>query len=465
MIASITDWILSLGGGWALAVVFLGPALESSAFVGIVFPGEIAVILGGVLAYDGRVSLPAVIVAAVAGAIVGDTVGYWVGREWGHQVLRWIGHRLPFLEHRIDDDLERARSYIRRRGGVAVLIGRFAAALRATVPGLAGMSEMHYPTFLAFNALGGAIWGTAFVLLGYFAGAAWERAASDAGKIGFGVLALIVLGLIGSRVLRNVREQGEPLPDRLARVRPAAWFRRMYPSASGWLARRVDTSTVLGFALSLSLAVFALSAWLFGAMAEDVIAHNEAALLDPRIARYVAEHASSSVLSTARAIAWLGSIVVVLPAVVIAVGWFARRAGSWRTAGAFGLALPAASLLARAAHLVVAQAPAGLAGHPATTPSPFPSVGAAQAAAGWATVAILVAFERSFGPRALIGATSAVLVVVVAVAEVVRAAAWYTDALAGVGASAAAVCVIAARGRARADDRRGTGTPAEALRG
>src|SRR3989449_9616507 len=103
MLASISDAILHLHGSVALAIVFLAPALEASAFLGFVFPGEIAVLLGGVLAYNGRVSLPAVILAAVAGAIVGDTIGYFVGRRWGHQIIRGVGARVPFLRRRIGE--------------------------------------------------------------------------------------------------------------------------------------------------------------------------------------------------------------------------------------------------------------------------------------------------------------------------------------------------------------------------
>src|SRR6266571_5510908 len=113
MVAGITDWILSLNGWVALAIVFLVPALEASAFLGFFFPGEIAVVLGGVLAYHGRVALPEVIVAAVAGAIAGDTVGYFVGKRWGHRLLRGVGRRIPFIRHRIDDHLESAKAYLR----------------------------------------------------------------------------------------------------------------------------------------------------------------------------------------------------------------------------------------------------------------------------------------------------------------------------------------------------------------
>src|SRR5438093_4775872 len=225
MLAGITDWILSLDGWVALAIVFLVPALEASAFLGFVFPGEIAVLLGGVLAYNGRVALPAVIVAAVAGAIVGDTIGYFVGRRWGHRILRGVGARVPFLSRRIDEHLESARAYVRRRGGAAVFFGRFTAALRVMVPGLAGMAEIPYGRFAFFNAAGGLLWGTGFVLLGYFAGAAWQRVAADASQVGLALLVLLLVGLVVGRVLRNVREHGERLPDRLARIAPVAWVR------------------------------------------------------------------------------------------------------------------------------------------------------------------------------------------------------------------------------------------------
>src|SRR5438445_569711 len=184
MLARITDRILSLDSSVALAIVFLVPALEASAFLGFVFPGEIAVILGGVLAFNGGSALPAVMAAAVAGAIVGDTSGYFVGRRWGRQILRGVGRRVPFLRHRIDEHLESAQAYLRRRGGTAVFFGRFTAALRVMVPGLAGMAKVPYGQFLFYNAAGGLLWGTGFVLLGYFAGAAWKRVAADASWVG-----------------------------------------------------------------------------------------------------------------------------------------------------------------------------------------------------------------------------------------------------------------------------------------
>jgi membrane protein DedA with SNARE-associated domain len=444
VIAGIAEWILSLSGGWALAVVFLGPALEASVFVGIVFPGEIAVILGGVLAYSGRVGLVAVLVAAVLGAIVGDTVGYWVGREWGHRILRWIGRRLPFLKHRVDDDIERARAFIRKRGGAAVLVGRFAAALRATVPGLAGMSDLHYPTFLAYNAIGGFLWAVSFVLLGYFAGAAWERAASDASKIGLAVLALIVLGLLGGRMLRNVRERGETLPDRLARIRPVAWFRELHPPTAAWLARRVDTSSAAGFPLSLSVAVGALAAWLFGAMIQDIAAHEEAAVFDARVLRFALDHRASTLTAAAKALAMLGSSVVVIPVVVTVVVAVARRRGTYRTTGVVGLAVIAAAAIARATQPLVAHPRPPIAARlVGVTGFSFPSVPAAQAAAGWGAVALL-AVLAGWRFRVPVAIAALAVAVATAAAYVYLGSVWWTDAVGGLALGAACLCAGAA---------------------
>ena len=229
MLAGIADRILSLHGWVALAIVFLLTALEASAFVGFVFPGEIAVLLGGVLASRGRVVLPEVLVAAIAGAIIGDSIGYAVGRRWGHRILKGAGRHVPLIRHRIDEHLESAQALVRRRGGAAVFIGRFTAALRVMVPGLAGMAGMPYASFAFYNVLGGIVWATCFVFLGYFAGEAWERVAGDASRIGLVILGLVLVGLVVGRVLRNVREHGERLPDRLARFRPVAAIRRRLP--------------------------------------------------------------------------------------------------------------------------------------------------------------------------------------------------------------------------------------------
>src|SRR5262245_12469106 len=207
MTASIPDLLLALPGWAALLAVFLLPALESSAFIGFLFPGEIAVILGGVAAAGGKMPLPAMIAAAILGAIIGDSIGYAIGKRWGHQMLHGTIGRLPVVRHELGRHLDSAKAFVRKRGPHAVFIGRFTAALRVLVPGLSGMAELPYPTFLLYNVLGAVVWGTTFAVLGYVAKTAWERVATDARNVGLVILALVVLGLIVAAVLRRRRER------------------------------------------------------------------------------------------------------------------------------------------------------------------------------------------------------------------------------------------------------------------
>jgi membrane-associated protein len=186
--SGLVEHILRLPTWIALLIVFAMPALEASTFLGFIFPGEIACLLGGVLAFESKVSLAVVIVAAVAGAVVGDSVGFAIGFRYGDALLNKVPSRFLKPEHVV-----RAKELIVRLGGRAVFVGRFAAALRALVPGFAGVSKMRYRTFLIWNFAGGTIWATAVVIAGYLAGNAWHRAASDISLIGWCVLGLVVL--------------------------------------------------------------------------------------------------------------------------------------------------------------------------------------------------------------------------------------------------------------------------------
>ena len=118
--ARVIGFILHLHGGAAYALVFALPALESSAFLGFLFPGELAVILGGVLASQGRISLGAAIAAAVLGAVVGDSVGYLIGRRWGRRLLHGTLGRLPVIRDRLDRHLDTAQAAFKYRYKVVI---------------------------------------------------------------------------------------------------------------------------------------------------------------------------------------------------------------------------------------------------------------------------------------------------------------------------------------------------------
>ena len=185
--SAIVDPILHLHGLPAYALAAGLVFAEAALFVGFVLPGETAAILGGVLAYRHSVSLPLLIVAVVLAAIAGDSVGYEVGRLYGRRLLatRVFARRA--------EALNKAQDTLRRNGGRAVFLARFTAFLRAVMPGLAGTARLPYRRFLAFNAAGGLVWGTGFVILGYLAGASYAKVESYASYGGYLVLAAIAI--------------------------------------------------------------------------------------------------------------------------------------------------------------------------------------------------------------------------------------------------------------------------------
>jgi membrane protein DedA with SNARE-associated domain len=173
---------------------------EAAVFIGFVLPGETAVVLGGVLASRHSVDLRVLIGLVVVAAVVGDSVGYEVGRHFGERVLA----TRPLRRH--EDRLERARGFLRERGAFAVFLGRWTAFLRAVMPGLAGLSRMPYRRFLFYNALGGIAWGITFCLVGYLAGNSYEAVAHRIGVGGAVIsVALVVALLVGWRVRRRLQ--------------------------------------------------------------------------------------------------------------------------------------------------------------------------------------------------------------------------------------------------------------------
>jgi len=193
MITRLLDPVLNLHGWQAYALVGFLVFAEVAILIGIVFPGETAVIVGGVVASRGHANIVVLIIVVVICAIAGNTVGYAVGAKWGARIfnLKYLASRRPTL----DRTLER----INRRGAIVVFVARFGAFMRAVVPGLAGIAGMPYRKFQLANVAGGIIWGTAFCLLGYAVGNAYKTVEHDsslASDILLGLIIVVVIGLV-----------------------------------------------------------------------------------------------------------------------------------------------------------------------------------------------------------------------------------------------------------------------------
>lgn len=184
------QWLESLLGAYGYVVVGLVVALES---MGLPLPGETVLLAAAAYAgAGGPLNVAGVIGSASAGAILGDTVGYWLGRVGGLPLLERYG-RYIWLSRR---KVARARAFFERHGGKTVFLGRFVAFLRMFTAFLAGVGKMPYGRFLTYNVLGGVCWAMVMGGLGYTLGRnlpLLERSLQWLGLGGAG--AVLILGL------------------------------------------------------------------------------------------------------------------------------------------------------------------------------------------------------------------------------------------------------------------------------
>ena len=182
MLAAIIDLPANVG----YAAVFALIAVET---MGIPVPGETALIGAALLAHDGQMDIVWLVALAAAAAIIGDNVGFAIGRKGGRKLFARPG---PFHHHRMKV-LEHGEPFFARHGPKAVFLGRWVSGLRIASAWLAGMNKMDWPTFLFWNALGGIAWAASIGLGVYFLGHVAEQVISTAGPAAAvaGVLALV----------------------------------------------------------------------------------------------------------------------------------------------------------------------------------------------------------------------------------------------------------------------------------
>jgi membrane-associated protein len=191
-VIQLTGWV----GYLVIAALVFG---ETAVFVGFFLPGEIAAILGGVLASRGHLSLPLLIVIVVVAAVAGPFVGYEIGKRMGDRLF--ASRALS----RVRGGAEKARTVLSNRGGLAVLLGRFLAIVRAIMPAAAGAAAVRYRTFAFYNVLGGLIWGAGYCALGYLAGSAYAVVARRVG-VGLAVaIGLVVVAAVATWAVRRHR--------------------------------------------------------------------------------------------------------------------------------------------------------------------------------------------------------------------------------------------------------------------
>jgi membrane-associated protein len=205
-IQNILDLVAS-AGPIVYVIVAIAAVTEGAAFVGLVFPSETTLIVAGAATATGHLKLSILIPIAVIGAVVGDSIGYEIGRFFGPRLRTSKYGRKVKPEH-----WDKADAFVHKHGAWSVFAGRFVAVFRSLVPAIAGTMQMKYPKFLLGNAAGALIWAPAALIAGRLASQNLSRVEKFISRLGYGflsVLTVLVLALIFRHFIRKRQAENE----------------------------------------------------------------------------------------------------------------------------------------------------------------------------------------------------------------------------------------------------------------
>lgn len=204
MFEHLVETIANAVGVWMYVIAGALCFAEAAILVGMVLPGETALLVAGVFCQRGHLDLALMIVVAFVCAVAGDSVGFEFGKKFGpglrrSRLGRWVGeHRWAAVD-----------GFLHRHGGKSVLFGRLTALFRALIPSMAGMAGMRYRTFLLWNVIGGAIWAPGCVLLGYAFSSSLAAVGRTLTWAPFAVLAVVAGGYLALHLRKRRRERDE----------------------------------------------------------------------------------------------------------------------------------------------------------------------------------------------------------------------------------------------------------------
>lgn len=291
------DYLINLVshlGQWGYLVIFAGAALESAAFIGLLVPGESLVLVTGFLAAQGILDLDESILAVTLGAIVGDSIGYEMGRWLGRPALLRYGHHWGLGQEKVD----KADAFFQRHGGRSVFLGRFVGFARAIVPFLAGASRMRYRVFLPYNVLGATLWSSMVVLLGYFLGASWRTAERWIGQASVILGGIFLFAFLLFRLYHIAIRREHDIKrawNRFLRRPRMVKFRRRFAPQIAFVKARLSPRNHLGLNLTIGALMLIGASWLFGGIAEDVVTGDPLTVVDVEVANWFHSRATPNV--------------------------------------------------------------------------------------------------------------------------------------------------------------------------
>ena len=348
MIAAVENF-LAQSGPWSLVAIFMVVALESSAGLGLIFPGEMMAVVAGAMASDAFFSPWTAFATVAAAAITGDLTGYTIGHIKGQAVLaRWAFARRQYENHRA-----RIEYYFEHFGGATIFVGRFVAVGRAFVPFAAGLSGVRIRKFAPIAIAGGLAWASLTIGLGYTLGSNWQLIEKYLKSLSAGIIVLAVLTALVAGIWRSVARRQAQIVASWNRHLTGRYGFNLNPFVD-FVRARFSPRSYLGFHFTVGVIAVTALAWLFGGIVDVVSEQGPLGGLDRTVALFVAALRTPGLDSAVGVIALLANPIWLVFIVGLgAVSYARRRESSFSIAallylaGAYGLALGLQVILAK----------------------------------------------------------------------------------------------------------------------
>ncbi len=316
ILEDLSSWL----GSWTYLLVGLLAFLETGAFVGLIFPGESAVILGGAVAGQGETSIVITIAIVWFCAWAGDTTSFFIGRKLGRDFILRHGSKVLITK----DRFEQVERFFDRHGGKTILVGRFIGLVRALAPFIAGSSGMVYRAFVPYSVLGTGLWAAAFSLLGYLLANSLDKATEIAGTgaLIFGSLVAVIVGTI---VISRYLRKSENRSKLAARIESTPGLRRLVPQ----LRFTWERLTPGGLGLEFTTLIAILSVSLFVLIGYGLVVSGDAGPTpgDGEAIDVIDSLRAGWLTDVSKVVTALGSTAALIPVAVIAggvLGWRRR---------------------------------------------------------------------------------------------------------------------------------------------
>lgn len=314
----LLDEFANFLGAWTYLVVGVLAFLETGAFVGLLVPGETAMLVGGAVAGQGVINVFLLIAIAWVMAFLGDSTSFWLGHRLGREFVLKHGNRVGITRERY----EQVEDYFDKHGGKTVLIGRFIGLVRALSPFVAGSSGMRFRAFAPYSILGSGLQISLHVLAGYFFARSIEAAAEYVGLAALVIGTMIVVSVVSYLAWKYLREPA----NRVAVVRwmdshaATAWivrFSRRYEIQLRFVQARLRPGGSFGLEFTTLLAIVAVSSFVVIAYANILIGDGGPTPGDIRAFDFTDLIRTGWLTDVAKVVTALGSTPVILGLVLV----------------------------------------------------------------------------------------------------------------------------------------------------